>query len=597
MLKPGGLQFLRYFIYLLVLFADKASAQSESELHVYTRSGRVKGMKMQVESGYVSAFLGIPYAEPPIGKMRFRIAEPKKPWEHEWDATAYPRSCYQPVDELFPGFPGSEMWNPNTNMSEDCLYLNVWVPFPRPRNATVMVWIYGGGFYSGSSSLDVYDGRYLTFTERVVLVSMNYRIGSFGFLALLGNKEAPGNMGLLDQHLALQWVQNNIHFFGGNPKSVTIFGESAGAASVSSHLLSSKSRPLFNRAILQSGALTGPWATVIPSEARQRATRLAELLECPINNDTEMIDCLRTKEPQAVVDKEFYALPYQTIFRFPFVPVIDGDFLQDTPETMLNAGNFKKTDILVGVNQDEGNYFLVYGVPGFSKDNESLITRDTFIEGVKMTVPQANDIGMEAVVLHYTDWMDENNPVKNRDAMDDIVGDQNVICPVVQFFYNFANHGSKVYTYFFEHRASNLAWPEWMGVLHGYEIEFVFGLPLNKTLKYNREEELLSRKMMTFWATFARTGNPNNQMEQTRWPEFTNDTQLYLRLNTSPTTVISSGLRVQECAFWNRFLPKLLNATEKCGSCENSAPPRCGGPWLYILLVWLLGVCLSELEL
>ncbi len=124
------------------------------------------------------------------------------------------------------------------------------------------------------------------------------------------------------------------------------------------------------------------------------------------------------------------------------MPVIDGVFFPDTTEAMVNSGNFKYTQIMLGVNQDEGSYFLLYGAPGFSKDNESLISREDFLEGVKMSVPHANEIGLEAVIHQYTDWMDENNPQKNRDAMDDIVGDQNVICPLQHFARSYAQHTS-----------------------------------------------------------------------------------------------------------------------------------------------------------
>uniref|UniRef100_A0A8D0GQK9 Carboxylic ester hydrolase n=1 Tax=Sphenodon punctatus TaxID=8508 RepID=A0A8D0GQK9_SPHPU len=491
------------WIPVLLLCVLAASAQTGDELTVLTRAGRVHGTRMPVLAGYVSAFLGIPFAEPPVGKMRFQRPEIKKPWSGVLDTTSYPRACYQYVDNAFPGFQGSEMWNPNRNMSEDCLYLNVWVPSPRPKNATVLVWIYGGGFYSGASSLDVYDGRFLTYTEKVILVSMNYRVGAFGFLALPGTQEAPGNVGLLDQRLALQWVQNNIHFFGGNPKLVTIFGESAGAASVGMHLLSTGSRALFQRAILQSGAPNGPWATVTPAESRRRATLLGKLVGCQASNDSELVSCLKSKKPQELIDEEWLVLPSQSVFRFSFVPVIDGDFFADTPEAMLSTGNFKETQILVGVVHDEGSYFLVYGAPGFSKDNESLISREEFLGGVRIGVPHANDIAAEAVVLQYTDWLDEDNPVKNREAMDDIVGDHNVICPVMHFAAHFAEHGNKVYTYLFDHRASNLIWPQWMGVPHGYEIEFVFGLPLNDSLNYTEEEKNMSRRIMHYWANFA----------------------------------------------------------------------------------------------
>ncbi|KAM9425765.1 acetylcholinesterase [Pholidichthys leucotaenia] len=587
--------FLFSSIFLLSLLIPTCFSQSEGDLIVQTRSGRVRGIRQPVsDRNHVTAFLGVPYAEPPLGKSRFRPAEPKRPWSGLYEANTYPYACYQYVDMSYPGFQGTEMWNPNRDMSEDCLYLNIWVPSSaRPHNLTVMVWIYGGGFYSGSSSLDVYDGRYLAHSETVLVVSMNYRVGAFGFLALHGSSEAPGNVGLLDQRLALQWVQENIHFFGGNPKQVTIFGESAGGASVGFHLLSPDSRPFFTRAILQSGVPNCPWASVSPTEGHRRATELAKLVGCNGGNDTELVDCLRSKTPQQLIDREWQVLPWPgpVIFRFSFVPVVDGKVLPDTPEDMLNSGNFKDTQILLGFNQDEGSYFLVYGVPGFSKDNDSLISREDFLEGVKMVVPHANDIGLEAVVLQYTDWLDENNGIKNRDAMDDIVGDHNVICPLAHFAHSYAQHNALkvnmggtsfgavnsgansqggVYVYLFDHRASNLVWPEWMGVMHGYEIEFVFGLPLEKRLNYTMEEEKLSRRMMRYWANFARTGNPNEGLGDRgkRWPLFTISEQKHVGLNTEPLK-IHKGLRNQMCAFWNRFLPRLLNITDNIDEAER----------------------------
>ncbi|XP_062993561.1 acetylcholinesterase-like isoform X2 [Elgaria multicarinata webbii] len=572
--------------HLLLLLAVAAVARAD-ELKVTTQSGEVRGFHMPVLDGHVSAFLGIPFAEPPVGRLRFLHPEPIKPWSQPLQATSYQHACYQVVDDTYPGFHGTEMWNPNQNMSEDCLYLNIWVPSPRPKNATVLVWIYGGGFYSGSSSLDVYDGRYLTYTQKVVLVSISYRVGAFGFLGLLGSQEAPGNMGLMDQRLALQWIQNNIQHFGGNPKAVTIFGESAGGASVGMHLLSVQSRSLFKRAILQSGTPNGPWATITPAESRRRATLLGKQVGCHFTNDSELVGCLRSKSPQELVDKEWTVLPYKSIFRFSFVPVIDGDFFPDTPETMLSTGNFKDTQVLLGVVKDEGTYFLIYGMPGFSKDTESLITREDFLEGVRIGVPHANDIAAEAVVLQYTDWQDVDNGEKNREAMDDIVGDHNVICPVVHFAARYAERGNKVYAYLFDHRASNLMWPQWMGVPHGYEIEFIFGLPLNDALNYTAEEKELSWRMMRYWANFARTGDPTDPLDKdVRWPLYTLSKQQYVKLNTRPLSTDRS-LRTQICAFWNRFLPKLLNVTESARTCTDSSRGP-SAPCVLLLLLLLL---------
>ncbi|XP_069739001.1 acetylcholinesterase [Phaenicophaeus curvirostris] len=570
--SPSSSSSFLVLLLLLLVAPISSSLEEQEDLLVPTSSGPVRGVLVPAGSSRAAAFLGIPYAEPPLGPLRFRPPQPPRPWDGVLDASGHRHACYQAVDTMFPGFGGSEMWNPNREMSEDCLYLNVWVPSPRPVvPVPVLVWIYGGGFYSGAASLDVYDGRYLSSSENVVVVSMNYRVGALGFLALPGHPEAPGNVGLMDQRLALRWVQANIGAFGGDAGAVTVFGESAGAASVGLHLLAPASRRLFRRAVLQSGSPNGPWATVGATEGRRRAATLAKLVGCANPaNETELLACLRAKTPPELVEQEASVLPQQGVFRFAFVPVVDGDFLVDTPEALLAAGGGAEAEVLLGAVQDEGTYFLVYGVPGFGKDNESLISREEFLGGVRLGVPQANELAAEAVVLQYTDWSDQDNPVKNREALDDIVGDHNVVCPLMHFAQRWAEKGGKVYAYLFDHRASNLLWPPWMGVPHGYEIEFVFGQPLNPTLNYTAEEERLSRRIMRYWGNFARTGDPNEAWEQEgRWPPYTAGEQRYARLNARPLAV-AKGLRAQACAFWTRFLPKLLNVTSGPGALEDA---------------------------
>uniref|UniRef100_A0A8C6GT95 Carboxylic ester hydrolase n=1 Tax=Mus spicilegus TaxID=10103 RepID=A0A8C6GT95_MUSSI len=575
-LHTPSLAFPLLFLLLSLLGGEaRAEGREDPQLLVRVRGGQLRGIRLKAPGGPVSAFLGIPFAEPPVGSRRFMPPEPKRPWSGVLDATTFQNVCYQYVDTLYPGFEGTEMWNPNRELSEDCLYLNVWTPYPRPASPTpVLIWIYGGGFYSGAASLDVYDGRFLAQVEGAVLVSMNYRVGTFGFLALPGSREAPGNVGLLDQRLALQWVQENIAAFGGDPMSVTLFGESAGAASVGMHILSLPSRSLFHRAVLQSGTPNGPWATVSAGEARRRATLLARLVGCPPGgaggNDTELIACLRTRPAQDLVDHEWHVLPQESIFRFSFVPVVDGDFLSDTPEALINTGDFQDLQVLVGVVKDEGSYFLVYGVPGFSKDNESLISRAQFLAGVRIGVPQASDLAAEAVVLHYTDWLHPEDPTHLRDAMSAVVGDHNVVCPVAQLAGRLAAQGARVYAYIFEHRASTLTWPLWMGVPHGYEIEFIFGLPLDPSLNYTTEERIFAQRLMKYWTNFARTGDPNDPRDSKspQWPPYTTAAQQYVSLNLKPLEV-RRGLRAQTCAFWNRFLPKLLSATDTLDEAER----------------------------
>ncbi|XP_020844468.1 cholinesterase [Phascolarctos cinereus] len=557
------------FLCFLLLCTLIKKSETEEDIVITTRKGKIKGLQLPVLGGMVTAFLGIPYGEPPIGGLRFRKPHPRSNWSDIWDATKYSNSCYQNIDDSFPGFPGSEMWNPNTELSEDCLYLNVWVPAPKPKNATVMVWIYGGGFQSGTSSLHVYDGKFLARVERVIVVSMNYRVGALGFLALPGNSEAPGNMGLFDQQLALQWVQENIASFGGNSKSVTLFGESAGAASVSFHILSPKSHPLFTRAILQSGSANAPWAVMSPSEARTRTLDLAKSLSCPRGNETELIKCLRNKKPQEILGHVNPVVSSGSLLKINFCPTVDGDFLTDMPDSLIQQGHFKQTQILVGVNKDEGTYFLVYGAPGFSKDNSSLISQKEFQEGIREFFPGVSELGVESVEFHYTGWSDNQIPENFRDVMNDVIGDYNFICPALEFTKKVSERGNNAFFYYFEHRSSKTAWPEWMGVMHGYEIEFVFGLPLERRVNYTKAEEILSRSIMKNWASFAKYGIPNGTHNNgTKWPVFNTIEQTYLTLNTESPN-IHAKLRAQQCRFWKSFFPKVLEMSGNIDEAER----------------------------
>ena len=227
---------------LLLLLLQHVAAQISSDLVVETLKGKVRGFETKSTQGRaVSAWYGIPYAQPPVGNLRFRHPRPIDPWEGVLDTMRKPNSCVQIFDTMWPGFGGSEQWNPNTPLSEDCLYLNVVVPRPHPKSAAVMLWIYGGGFWGGTSTLDLYDLRSMAAEENIIMVAMQYRVASLSFL-FFDTEDVPGNAGMFDQLMAMQWVKDNIGRFGGNPNNITLMGESAGACSASLHLLSPLSR-------------------------------------------------------------------------------------------------------------------------------------------------------------------------------------------------------------------------------------------------------------------------------------------------------------------------------------------------------------------
>lgn len=577
-----------------------ATAAADRPL-VATRKGLVRGITQKVVTGkFVDAFLGIPFARPPLGAYRFRHPQPAQSWSGELDASKMPNSCYQVNDTFFGAhFLGTSIWNANTPLSEDCLYLNIWTPFgvanttlATPTTAQtnadtgyrsagggstggtskkpVLVWIFGGGFYSGTSSLAIYEGGVLASEEEVIVVSMNYRVSALGFL-YFGRPDSPGNAGMFDQLMALQWINDNIHQFGGDPNRVTLFGESAGAVSVALHLLSPLSRNLFAQAILQSGAATCPWGYKEPREIMDNGLQLAQLLNCPANQTDldSVLECLLVAKPMDLVSKEVGHT--RAILNFPFVPVVDGSFLIESPVESLAKKNFKQANILLGSNYDEGNSFLIY-LPQFNscpsdnsnnnkevepqstsapadanswsqqqlapsgesgeqhkqqaseenttsaelesamkacKPNEFLsLTRDDFLSVLRdgLNPFAEHPMGKEAILYEYSNWNNPQDSISNYDALDKIAGDYYFTCHVNEFAYQYANSSNSVYMYYFKQRSSMSPWPKWMGVLHADEINFVFGEPLNQLLNYTAKEVELSKRMMRYWANFAKFG-------------------------------------------------------------------------------------------
>ncbi|XP_023206735.1 acetylcholinesterase-like isoform X1 [Xiphophorus maculatus] len=573
---------------LLLLLILTTSFANENEPIISTLSGKVRGKYFNVLDGHIQAFRGIPYAVVPRSVLRFRPPMPVRKWEDVKNAQDLPNSCYQLRDEMFPGFEGAEMWNPNTPVSEDCLYLNIWAPMfkkPKPQPADrvpVLVWIYGGSFMSGTSTLDVYQGHFLCKSQNVVVVTMNYRVGPLGFLAIPNNPNIRGNQGLLDQRLAIKWVRNNIAAFGGDPRRITLFGESAGAASVGFHLVSPGSQYLFQRAVMQSGSPNAAWAIANKTEIYDRSLKLAKLLGCSVDDPAPLEYCLLNADPEKMSLKQFENLVPPSVLSMPFVPHIDGDVIPSDIETLLSNSTLSKKELLIGLNKDEGTYFLFYGMPGFTRQGESFITRTDFMDGLPLVMKNSSAIVKQTVISHYTDWQDENNTKTNRDQMGRMVGDVLFNCPVMDFATRYAERGGKTFLYFFDQMSSPNPWPKWAGVMHGYEIDYVFGNPLNESRKFTSDEMTVSKRIMQHFGDFARTGNPG--FNGSDWPLFNARSQVYVILNDHSRGV-KKNLKAKECYLWQTFLPKLQNMPDSKLRCPSSGIVHYNWVFPLILLV------------
>ncbi|XP_070559974.1 acetylcholinesterase-like [Ptychodera flava] len=523
-----------------------------------TLYGRLLGKRLKVAVGYVDAFLGIPYADPPVNDSRFALPRSTtRHWEGVRDATKYSPPCWQKADTALGDFAGTNVWNSAEPYNEDCLYLNIWTPFPRPpKPAPVMFWIYGGSYVYGAGSLHIYNGSTLAAEQNVVVVTFNYRLLAFGFLALRGT-DAPGNMGLWDQTMALQWVHDNIGYFGGDRERVTIFGNSLGATSTGYHLLSPVSQNLFLRAILQSGS---PYLQSFKPATYTKQRYMVKCLAASVGclgrnatqsafNETEILNCLRTVPPQKIAKSAFTTN----------IPVMDYSFIPAQPEAVMGRRAMKMTQVMLGVNQNEGMSNLIRMVSGFSLESDSHLTMEQFRGAIKRRLPHVPSEVIDEIQNEYSYNDQDLDGAILRNLADDIWGDYDLKCPAVEFADDYALTGQDVYMYIFRHRSAANPWPKWAGTLHGDEVEFIFGLPTYKEESVTEEDREMSRKIMRLWANFARTGDPNDIKEgsisEQHWPPYNayDRTHLVLQENPPGTSYVGYGIGAARCAFWSKM--------------------------------------------
>ncbi|HEX4002438.1 MAG TPA: carboxylesterase family protein [Candidatus Acidoferrales bacterium] len=477
------------------------TARAQEPKGVRTQAGRVQGT---VEDG-VGVYKGIPFAAPPVGDLRWRAPQPPDPWKGVKPADKFAPACMQ-VPALLPVFG----INP-VPLSEDCLYLNVWTPAKSPKDKLpVMVWIYGGGFTSGATQYPLYDGVKLA-KKGVVVVSIAYRVGVFGFFAdpeLTAEQGGhSGDYGLMDQIAGLDWVKHNISAFGGNPGRVTIFGESAGGIAVSMLAASPLAKGLFQGVISESG---GNFA---PAQKHGEGGENMVSLATAEHNGAALLSRLDVK---SIADARH--LPAEVLLKAqgPDLgsawPDFDGYVLLGDQYDLYKAGRYNDTPVLIGTNADEG----------------ALFTPTATVSGFEHMVRSGYGEYADKILSVYPANSDSLALHSQRDLFRDTA---------------FAWHTwtwarlqsqtgrSKVFVYYFSHRPNYPDTPgfkDW-GAAHGSELAYVFG-NFVETMPATGNDEAVSEQISSYWVNFAKTGDPNGAGLPT-WPAFTDASQQVMNLD------------------------------------------------------------------
>jgi para-nitrobenzyl esterase len=486
------------------VYAGSHRAAHANGTTVKIDSGMITGLTVGANND-VRAYKGIPFAAPPVGPLRWRAPQPVKAWAGERACTEFGASCPQP--NLLERIYGQKL-GPT---SEDCLYLNVWTAAKKPTDKLpVMVWIHGGGYTMGSGATLAYDGAAFA-RQGVVLVTINYRLGPFGWLAHPQlSKESPrnssGNYGLLDQIAALEWVKRNIAAFGGDAGRVTIFGESAGAGSVCYLMASPLARGLFHRVIAESGSAFG--ANRHLREAwygQESAEKLGERVAREMGGDpaADPIAALRAKSAEEILNGSNVAT--SSFFGSDgnrFAPIVDGWVIPDDPGAIFATGKQANVPLMVGTNADEGSIFV-------------LALPLTSVEAYRALARRVYGAHTDEVLALYP----AADAGEIRSALSRNITDSFFVAGARYFAETVSKVNNQTFVYHFTHVSSDPR-RRMLGAFHASEIPYVFMTQdIVNTATYDDKEHGLARVMSAYWAQFAATGDPNGAGRPV-WPKY-----------------------------------------------------------------------------
>lgn len=543
-------------IYIIVLFVYYVKVSNEYLLkpHNCVNQGELTGKYMYTRNGKkFSAYLGIPYAKPPIGDLRFKAPVSPTPWLGVLNATEFGPMCPQ----------GARIYGTPYQGNENCLFLNLYTPQLEQEEESsyaVMIFIHGGGFALGTGQ--DYGPDYLL-DENVILVTINYRLGPLGFFST-GNEIVPGNNGLKDQTLAIKWVHQNIKAFGGDSKRITLFGVSSGGVSVHYHMFSPLTKGLFHAGISQSGTVFGISSLMKSKDVVANSKQLAEFVGCPANDPNTMIECLRTVDAKNITEAIGIFALWDVDPVMAFMPIVENNnkdaFLPDNPINLLKTGKYANVPWICGMNSEEGLYRAAYLYL-----NENLLKdlNQNFSRIMRITLdtknPQFDIIGGQIREFYFGNKAIDNSTVTNLAYLYSDIHFVSAVDLGVRYHLQYAKQ--PVYYYVFSHQGRNSfselfgSPPFIYGTCHMDELIYMFPLQIlfgNSTL--SQGDLFYSNLLTKMWTNFAKECDPTPKTDaiiSTRWKPVKTEKLEYYNIGGGVHT--ASNVYSERVKFWTKL--------------------------------------------